>query len=155
MDVVRIGIAVKSGVSPVCATCKKYWEGRERGLPDPRCTARKPCGSPLAGLTFPEYEGPITDFTMWCFVCAARATKGIRVGANLRVIGACDEHVKWIGQVEPTELPLNGTHIDILDAVKGAMSHQQFVGPPKKSLVDAMVADEQQWAEDAEKKRRR
>jgi len=156
MDLVKIGLAVKNGVSPVCATCKWYWEGRERGMPDPQCTRQGQCGGPFAGRTFPEYDGPITDFTQWCFVCAARATKAIKIGEKLRLIGVCDAHVEMLGKVEPVGLKLNGgAAVNLIDAKLGRMTPEQFFGPPKKSLIDIMVETEKEWAEEDEKKRRR
>lgn len=156
MDLVKVGQAVASGVSIVCATCKRYWEGREKQLPDPKCTVVKPCGSPFASLTFPEYDGPMTDFSRWCFVCGATATKGVKVRDEPRVIGMCDEHVKMLGRVEPVGLKLNGENVtDIIDRHLGRMSQEQFFGPPKKTLIDTMIETEMEWAEEDEKKRRR
>lgn len=155
MDMVRVGQAIASGVSIVCATCRRYWEGREKGLPDPKCTVEKPCGSPFAALTFPEYEGPITDFTQWCFVCGAKATKGVRVRAEPRIIGMCDEHVKMLGKVEPVGLKLNGENVtDIIDRKLGRVSQDRFFGPEKPSLVDTMIETEQEWAEEDRKRGR-
>jgi len=155
MDMVRVGQAIASGVSIVCATCRRYWAGRERGLPGSKCTAAKPCGSPFAALTFPEYDGPIRDFTQWCFVCGARATKGVRVREEPRVIGMCDEHVKMLGEVEPVGLSLNGESVaDLIDRKLGRLSQRQFFGPKKPSLVDVMVETEMEWAEDAAKRGR-
>ena len=146
---VKIGLAVKSGVSIVCATCARYWEGREQGLPEPKCTVVKPCGSPFASLTFPEYDGPITDFTLWCFVCGDTATKGVKVREELRVIGVCDDHVKMLGKIEPVSLKLNGEDvIDIIDRRMGRVSQQQFFGEPEKTLVQAMVETEAEWADE-------
>ena len=150
----KIGIAVQSGVSPVCATCSRYWEGRERGLPDPQCTEAG-CGGPFAGLTFPKYAGPITDFTKWCFVCSAMATKAVKVGGKPRLIGMCDTHLPMLGKVAPVGLKVNGNGaVDILDARLGQMTPEQFFGPPKKSLVDAMVETETEWAEEDKKRNR-
>lgn len=155
MDVVGVGRAISNGVSVVCATCRRYWEGRERQLPDPRCTAATPCGSPFAAMTFPEYDGPLTDFTRWCFVCGAKATKGIRVREEPRVCGVCDEHVKMLDQVEPVGLKLNGQNVtDIIDQYLGRTTPQRYFGPPKKTLIDTMIETEMEWAEDDEKRKR-
>lgn len=156
MDVVKVGQAIASGVSIVCSTCKRYWEGRERQLPPPKCTAIQPCGSPFASMTFPEYDGPMTDFSRWCFVCGATATKGVKVGENPRVLGMCDEHVKMLGRVEPVGLKLNGERVtDIVDRYLGRMSQERFYGQPRKTLLDTMIETEMEWAEEDEKKRRR
>jgi len=146
---VKIGLAVKSGVSIVCATCSRYWEGREQGLPEPKCTVVRPCGSPFASLTFPEYAGPITDFTRFCFVCGALATKGLKVREEPRVIGMCDAHVQMLGKIEPIGLKLNGEAVaDIIDHHMGRVSQQQFFGKPKKTLVQTMVETEAEWADE-------
>jgi hypothetical protein len=156
MDLVKVGQAIASGVSIVCATCNRYWEGREKQLPEPKCTVTKPCGSPFASMTFPEYDGPMTDFARWCFVCGATATKGVKVRDEPRVIGMCDEHVKMLGRIEPVGLKLNGESVtDIVDRHLGRMSQERFFGPPKKTLIDTMVETEMEWAEEDEKKRRR
>lgn len=155
MDLVKVGQAVQGGLSIVCATCNKYWEGREKQLPEPMCAVKKPCGSPFASLTFPEYDGPMTNFTRFCFVCGAKATKGVKVRDEARVIGMCETHVGMIGKVEPVGLKLNGENvIDIIDRKLGRVSQKRFEGPPKKSLVDVMVETEMEWAEDDEKRAR-
>lgn len=156
MKVVEVGRAISSGVSIVCATCERYWEGREKKLPGSKCTTLKPCGSPFAALTFPEYDGPMTDFGRWCFVCGTRADKGVRVREEPRIIGMCNEHIKMLGQLEPIELKLNGeSMVDIIDRHFGRMSQHQYFGPPRKTLIDTMIETEMEWAEDDEKKKRR
>jgi hypothetical protein len=93
--------AIKSGLSAVCATCHKYWEGREKGLPEPKCTAITKCGSPLVGDDFHEYDGPMTTFDRWCFVCADKAKYGVTVRGRKRVIGVCQAHIKVFGELSP------------------------------------------------------
>lgn len=104
LDPVRVGLAVQSGVSIVCATCQKYWQGRDKGLPGAECTATKPCGSPLAGGEFSEYVGPITVFDRWCFVCGDSATHGVRIAGKTRTFGMCDDHVQWLHQLAPVDV---------------------------------------------------
>ena len=86
--------AAASGVSLICATCHKYIEAKTRGLD--KCLAEGFCGSPIVGDTFQEYQGPITDFLRFCFVCGGTATKGIRVKGHQRMIGACSTHVDYV-----------------------------------------------------------
>lgn len=153
MNVARIGLAVQSGVSIVCATCKKYWEGREKGLPEPRCTVVLPCGSPFAALTFPEYDGPISDFTRWCFVCGARATKGVKVREEPRVVGMCDAHVRLLGELEPVSLKLNGNAlVDIIDRHVGRISPDKFFGQPKRTLSQVIAETEKEFADEGKSK---
>lgn len=91
--------AVSEGVSIVCATCSKFHEGRAR-MSD-RCTATDGCGSPIVGDTFHEYQGPITDFLRFCFVCGRPATKGLRVKGHERIIGVCVHHVDYVVTLVP------------------------------------------------------
>lgn len=149
MDVDRIRLAVASGVSAVCATCRLYWDGRERGLPDSKCTTRHPCGSPFAGMTFPEYVGPMTDFARFCFVCGANATHGVKVREDPRVLGMCSRHLDMLGKVEPVGLKLNGTAaVDILDRFRGRLTREQFQGPVKKTLGQVIAETEAEFAKD-------
>ena len=145
---VRVGQAIASGLSIVCATCARYWEGREQGLPEPKCTVMKPCGSPLARLTFPEYEGPITDFTRWCFVCGEKASLGVRVREEPRVIGMCKAHVRMLEEVEPVGLKVNGENVtDIIDRMMGRMSQEKFFGKPQKTLIQTIMETEAEFAD--------
>ena len=73
MDPIKVALAVQGGLSPICATCNKYWKAREQNVPDGRCLAVDGCGGPLVGDDFHEYEGPMTDFSRWCFVCGEDA----------------------------------------------------------------------------------
>jgi hypothetical protein len=91
-------------LSCVCATCAKYWEARDRGIPEPRCTAKDGCGSPLKGDDFHEYDGPITAFERWCFVCGAESKYGVQPKDKSRIIGVCAEHVKWMDSLKPVDL---------------------------------------------------
>lgn len=100
MDPVRVGLAFARGVNIVCATCQHYWEGREKGLPDPKCTSSSLCGSPFIGDDFHEYSGPISDFTRWCFVCGETAQYGLRARLKTRVVGICKEHLKLAQEIK-------------------------------------------------------
>lgn len=144
MDAVKIGLAVQSGVSIVCATCKRYWEGRERGLPDPKCTVTEPCGSPFAGLAFPQYDGPMTDFKRWCFVCGVEATKALRGGSSGLAIGICEKHLKMVGNIEP--VGLNGHPVlHIIATPDGDRTPQQLLGAPKQTLGRAIAEAEEHF----------
>ena len=143
MDVVMISQAIQKGVSIVCATCDRYWEGRRKGLPEPQCTAVEACGSPFAKLAFPQYVGPITDFTRWCFVCGGKATKGIKVGDNPRVIGMCSEHISMLGQVEPIRVKLpDPENVDIIDPGRGRISLRKYFGRPLKTLRRLLAGED-------------
>ncbi len=101
LDPLRIALAVQDGLSVVCATCTKYWDARDRGVPDNRCLAVDGCGSPIAGDVFHEYSGPMTQFDRFCFVCGKEATHALRVNGLVRVIGCCGGHVDIVKDLKP------------------------------------------------------
>jgi len=153
MDLMKIGEAVKGGLSIVCATCRKYWEGRNRELPDPKCTAARPCGSPFANMIFPEYEGPIKDFTRWCFVCGNKPKYGIKVRDERRILALCERHIYMLGETTPVNLKINGSVVDVHD--KAWLTQKQFFGPPVKTLGQAIAETEAEFAAEEEAKDRR
>ena len=145
MDPVKIALAVQSGLSPICGSCKKFWQARERNIPGDQCMSKDNCGGPMSGDTFHEYDGPITNFTKWCFVCAEPSKFGIQVRGRARVIGACAEHIKLMGELRPV-----GTEAELKYGIKseeGSTSLKQIVGPPKKSLFKAIQEVEDHFAE--------
>ena len=144
MDPVRVGLAVQGGVSVVW-TCERYWEGRDRGLLEPQCVTQRPCTSPLGGMAFPEYVGPISDFTRWCFVCGATATRALAAKGNPRRVGVCDEHATLKDRVQGARLDGNPVPPDILD----------MLGPkPKKTLGQVIAETEKKWQADEDPDRR-
>lgn len=144
LDPHLVEAVVRSGLSMVCATCRKYWEGRERGLPEPRCTSKTGCGSPLAGGDFHEYEGPITEFDRWCFVCAGEAKYGVRARDKRRLFGVCKEHVRLLHDLKPVN------NVEVADPVLKS-SGQEFrpsdlIPAPRKSLAAAIAEAEREFA---------
>jgi len=138
MDTRELQLAIASGLSMVCATCKKWAEGAEQG--SEKCTAKSGCGSPIAGDTFHEYDGPITDFLRFCFVCGQPATKGIRVKGHVRLIGACNTHVDYVVRLapkEPRHLPV--VPMTILAPSGESPVEKVFIDAPKKTLAHAML----------------
>lgn len=104
-----VAIEVAGGTSFVCAMCHRYWRGkeiREQGqkiravVVGQRCTAQENCGSPIVGDVFHLYEGPLTNFEKYCFVCGSPARYGIKVRELLRKIGVCENHVKIMEEVK-------------------------------------------------------
>ena len=93
------------------------------------------CGSPLSGLGFPEYEGDVTGFSRFCFVCGDRAARGMRARGSERIFGVCRKHgPEWAAQIK-----LEG---------KGKLSPEMTNGdvwtpleqvPRKKSLSELML----------------
>jgi hypothetical protein len=142
---------IKQGVSPVCATCKRYVEGRERGLPRPKCTTRTSCGSPIAGDTFTQYEGPITDFTKFCFVCSNEADKAIRVGERERMIGVCNAHLHYLDSHYASKESEVNRLLTVIDG-GGRRDLLQVLPKIKKSgLKQAMEDTEEEWAHEDKK----
>ena len=143
LDPHLVEAAVKSGLSTVCATCRRYWEGRERGLPEPRCTSRSGCGSPLAGGDFHEYDGPISEFDRWCFVCAGEAKYGVRARDKRRLFGVCETHVRMLHDLKP----VNAAVADpVLRSAAGAeMRPADLLSGPRKSLAAAIADAEKEF----------
>lgn len=136
--------AVRSGLSAVCATCSRYWEGRDKGLPEPRCTAKSKCGSPLAGDDFHEYSGPITEFDQQCFVCAGPSRYGISVRGRERVIGVCAEHAKLLSDLQPVEAP--APELFLRSAGGRTFVPAALQGRPARTLSQAIAEVESYYA---------
>jgi hypothetical protein len=143
-----IAAEVATGVSPVCATCNKYWEGRANGLPRPKCVAQKPCGSPIAGDTFSEYEGPMTDFTGWCFMCAGNSDFAVKVRDEARLIGVCKAHVGRLNELQAAE-QADASGVLLIHTPQDRIPLLQLLPKPKKGLLQVMQATEAEWAEEA------
>lgn len=140
LNVLQVKAAVKSGVSAVCATCTRWWEGQDRGLS--KCTAASSCGGPIAGMDFPLYEGPIAAFERFCFVCASEAPFGIKLPERSRVIGICRSH---IGMLDRYVAESPGAHFSLLSS-KGIVVPVQGRYTPK-TLLEVMVETEQMFEE--------
>jgi len=135
---------IAQGVSPVCATCTKYWQGREKNLPRPQCTTITSCGSPIAGDTFSQYEGIITDFTRWCFVCASESDFAVQVRDDERVVGVCKGHVRLLNELEASEVG-SQAELLMLASAKGRLPLLQLIPKPKKSLFQAIAETEAEF----------
>jgi hypothetical protein len=97
----------------------------------------------LAGQTFPDYKGPITQFDRWCFVCGAASKYGVRVGSDIRVFGMCAEHVSLVETLRP--VGLNGVPYRQVIASSQADA-AKLLRVPKKSLAAAIAEVEQYYA---------
>lgn len=132
-------------LSIFCASCDRYWDARDRGVPGTACAsaATDPrCGSPLAGGEFHDYRGPITDFGRWCFVCGLPATQGIQAAGTRRVFGICDGHLPFVLRLKPegAAAPLLVVRTPELVPVEA------LIRPPQPSaLVRAMRATQEEW----------
>lgn len=145
----KVGLAVQSGVSIVCATCTRYWEGRERGLPGSRCTSTSGCGSPLAGDDFHDYSGPITDFTRWCFMCGNESVYAVQSPPSPRLFGVCDEHAKMLMELRPVNMAQPQAQRTEQMLVKTALGETvrpfRLLKPRKKTLRQVMAETEAEW----------
>lgn len=95
------------GFSFICANCVKLHVGLSRGEEHCSYALRgRHCGGPIVGLTFPEYEGPLTRprIASVCFRCGDDSTKLVEVKGK-GFVGACDKHIKMIDMMKPVELP--------------------------------------------------
>lgn len=135
----------------MCATCKRYWEGRERGLPRPQCTSLEACGSPIAGDTFSQYDGPMSDFTGWCFMCARNSDYAVKVREERRLIGVCREHVRALNDLIAVEKP-DMASLLVMHSTAGRVPLLQLLPKPKKGLFQVIAETEAEFAaEDARK----
>lgn len=107
LNPVKVCEAAARGLSVYCSSCKKYWAAREQGVPGDQCLSRERCGSPIAGDDFHEYDGPITDYMRFCFVCGAGTPRyGAQVEGKQRIIGVCAKHVRMLEELEPLDTTL-------------------------------------------------
>ena len=149
MDPVKIGLAVQGGLSVVCSTCKKYWGARDRNIPGDTCLAKRGCSGPVGGGDFPEYDGPVSDLSRWCFKCGADSKYGVQVTGRSRVIGVCEEHVNMLAELKPMGQP--GIHPKFaIRSKNGSLTVREILGPETKSLFRAISEVERQFKKDDE-----
>lgn len=149
ISVAKIGKAVSSGLSVVCATCNRYWEARDKGIPGTQCLAKSDCGSPLKGDDFHEYKGIITDLARWCFVCGNDSRFGIRLQHRRRVIGVCEDHIKLLNELRPVDkidMVYSRIVADIHDGNTAIPVENLVKKSNKKSLVAAILEVEGYYA---------
>lgn len=154
MNPAKVGLAVQGGLSIVCATCKHYWQGRERNLPGVRCTSTSKCGSPLVGDDFHDYNGPISDFTQWCFMCGTAASYAVRANKSERLFGVCKEHALYLHEMRPLEMDSTEARTRdealLVRTLQGVESRPyQLFGLRKKTLREVISETEAEWADAA------
>lgn len=145
MNSARIGLAVQGGLSVVCATCSKYWRARDVGMPEPSCLAKDGCGSPLKGGDFHEYEGPISDFGRWCFVCGEEASHGVRVSGRVRSVGMCNRHLSYLTELRSVDAVDVAVQSEILGS-STTVGVERLLKPKKKTLGQAIYEVESYYA---------
>lgn len=147
MNTARIGLAVASGLSVVCATCTKYWRARDAGIPGDRCLSETGCGSPLAGKAFHDYEGPIRNFESWCFVCGQPSTHAARHDRSGKMFGLCKEHLVYVRDLKQKTangLRSQGPSNPGVIATGGGklLSAEALLGQRKKTLLETIMETE-------------
>lgn len=135
----KVALAVQSGLSTVCATCPRYWEGRDRGLPGDACTARRPCASPLDGADYPEYAGPLNnDASVWCFICGDNASCIVQRRNSLKKFGLCADHRGLLRKMTPEQ-----DHADTPLLIQvGGQTHTIESGTPKPKKSIFQIIEE-------------
>lgn len=86
-----------------CACCKKLWRAHERGAE--ACEAAmggQDCGGPVAGMSFPLYEGPLTTASLAtrCCFCGEPAVEAVTSTQQpTRFVGICKRHLPTIDRL--------------------------------------------------------
>lgn len=139
----RIEMAVRSGLSFVCATCRKYWMGIDAGRG--RCLGTH-CGSPLKGLSFPEYDGLLTTerFADWCFVCGAKSEYGVVLSDTNVVCGLCARHLQML---HPRNAGDDFKSVVLRSADRGTMTIARLFGPVRRTFLEEIHEVEKYFAE--------
>jgi hypothetical protein len=140
LNLAKVGLAVQNGLSSVCATCTLYWIARDQGVPGHKCLAQDGCGSPISGDDFHEYQGPISDLSRWCFVCGSDATRGLRVGGRFRVVGVCENHLRFVHGLRSSDSKLSVT-VEVDDGTCVVPVDRLFRKSPSKLLLSKVLAD--------------
>ena len=74
IDPKRLMKAKAEGIAFLCRMCVHWYTGEDLGLKDkdgdPVCTHVGKCGSPVVGLCFEGYTGPLEDvLKKYCYIC--------------------------------------------------------------------------------------
>lgn len=106
-------ILLESGYALTCSTCAKMHRAMARG--SVQCEAAEKeidCAGPLAGSSFPAYEGPLTlaaRATM-CFMCGAPASHTLETRDGV-FSGVCPRHLNSCIQTSSEALvPIDESH---------------------------------------------
>ena len=96
VDQVKLAIE-KHGMAAVCAWCLKYWRAREHDDKPGAwtCQSVKPCGGPMRGMAFPEYEGPMSgNLVSFCYVCGGKPDAAVEIHGK-GMIGVCEKRKRY------------------------------------------------------------
>lgn len=146
----KVALAVQHGLSTVCATCQRYWEARDKGVPDDRCTSTTNCGSPLAGDDFHDYDGPIVDFSQWCFICGEEPSCFLEKPGSKRVFGVCDKHKYVLASLTP--VGMDRTRDPLVVRLGGARKLASEVAQRKKSVFERIEETEREFEKERERR---
>jgi hypothetical protein len=136
LDTRRVAEAARSGLSIVCATCQRYWEGRDLG----RDSCNQPdCGGPVLGRDFPKYVGELPDLQRWCFACGRDSDFSIKVPQGVHSVGVCKEHVRLLQDLVPAT-PVDGKLI--LQTGGKFVTLEQIREPTKPTLMQQLIMDD-------------
>lgn len=99
---------LREGYAFPCAFCKKLWKAKAKGFDE--CVVafmpEKSCGGPIAGMSFPMYEGPlsITALATRCFRCGEPAVEAVTSRLQpTRYIGVCKKHLLLLERLVPVD----------------------------------------------------
>jgi hypothetical protein len=97
---------LREGFAFPCACCKRLWRAKAQGFDtcEVAFMPGKDCGGPMAGMSFPMYEGPLTisSLATMCFRCGNPAVEAVSSRQQpTRLIGACKKHVPTLDRLVP------------------------------------------------------
>jgi|GEM_PF-3111701 len=93
LDKMKVELEIKkNGISAVCAWCLKYWNARghdDANSSSYRCQSARPCGGPMQGMAFPEYEGPMKGhLDSFCYICGGEPDACVAIHGK-GMVGVC------------------------------------------------------------------
>jgi hypothetical protein len=137
---VRVAQAVAEGVSPICATCKHFWQARDQRRE--HCAHHRTCGGPIKGRMFPQYAGPMDEFrrVATCFMTGKDAAFGVRVVGQTSMVGIAADKVLTLAHLCRDHKPDNVT-LTIVDNSGNERLIETFIPtPPEKTLANLIKA---------------
>lgn len=145
MDSKRIETEIKRGLSVVCATCRKYWRGKDLGLKG----CGEDCFGPIKGGSFPQYDGALPDLMRWCFVCGQDSFYALQMEHSERRVGVCKTHLPHLHDLVPQDgIVQEG---QLFAARNGSMVRVSRIVQRSKTLFETMADQEKTWRAEDEK----
>jgi hypothetical protein len=100
---------LREGFAFPCACCKRLWRAKAQGhdVCEVAFMPGKDCGGPMAGMSFPLYEGPLTPASLAtrCIRCGEPAVEAVTSRQQpQRFVGACKKHLPIFDRVVPTQV---------------------------------------------------